>query len=114
MAADQKTSLFSILRKAGSMQDTQLLIETMLSIQTQLSEIKDNQRSIMKAIRDLRIEQRNRLSDLKKSTQSTLHSSHDALVDRLTEIQDSVDEQSSLDDIDIDLDLPPKGRSSLF
>lgn len=114
MAADQKTSLFSILRKAGSMQDTQLLVETMLSIQTQLSEIKDNQRSIMKAIRDLRIEQRNRLSDLKKSTQSTLHSSHDALVDRLTEIQDSVDEQSFLDDIDIDLDLPPKGRSSLF
>ncbi|MBQ1265262.1 MAG: hypothetical protein IIY06_00635 [Proteobacteria bacterium] len=114
MPADQETSIFSILRKAGSMQDTQLLIETMLSIQTQLSEIKDNQRSIMKAIRDLRIEQRNRLSDLKKSTQSTLHSSHDALVDRLTEIQDSVDEQSSLDDIDIDLDLPPKGRTSLF
>ena len=60
MAADQDTSIFSVLRKAGSMQDTQLLIETMLSIQSQLSEIKDNQRNIMKAIRDLRIEQRTR------------------------------------------------------
>ncbi len=113
MAADQDTSIFSVLRKAGSMQDTQLLIETMLSIQSQLSEIKDNQRNIMKALRDLRIEQRNRLSDLKKSTQTTLHSSHDALMDHLNEIQDSVDEQASLDDMDIEMELG-KGMTSLF
>lgn len=113
MPADKETSIFSVLRKAGSMQDMQLLIETMLSIQTQLSEIKDNQRHIMKTLRELRIEQRSRLSDLKKSTHAMLHSSHDALIDQLNEIQDSVDDQALLDDIDLEMELG-KGMAALF
>ncbi len=101
MPANQENSLLSVLMKAGSMNDPQVFVEALISVQTQLSEIQDNQRKIMKALRDMRIEQRHRLSDLKKSTQSAVHTSHDALIDQLNELQDSVDEQSSMDDLDL-------------
>ncbi|MBO5753403.1 MAG: hypothetical protein J6S69_06900 [Proteobacteria bacterium] len=87
------TSLLSVLMKPNTMGDGQTLIDAMLAIQTQLSEIQENQRKIMKALRDLRIEERSRLSDLKKSTQVLLKASHSALSDQLNELQDSVDDQ---------------------
>lgn len=90
------TSLLSVLMKPNNtMGEGQTLIEAMLAIQTQLSEIQENQRKIMKALRDLRIEERARLSDLKKSTQVLLKTSHSALSDQLNELQDSVDDQLS-------------------
>ena len=105
MAANSN-SLLSALTRSNAMSDVQTLIEAMLSIQTQLSEIQENQRKIMKTLRDLRIEQRSRLSDLKKSTLVLLKDSHSAIQDQLNEIQDSVDEQMG-DDLpdDFDLDL---------
>ncbi len=103
------SSIMSVLMKSGTMSDAQTLIETMLAIQTQLSEIQENQRKIMKTLRDLKIEQRCRLSDLKKSTQKLMKTSHTELTDRLNELQDSVDEQLGDDEIvvgdDFDLDL---------
>lgn len=85
--------------------DVQTLIDAMLAIQTQLSEIQENQRKIMKTLRDLKIEQRCRLSDLKKSTQVLLKDSHSALTNQLNEIQDCVDDQlaDDLDDDEYDL-----------
>ncbi len=112
----QEDSILSVLMKAGTMGNVQTLIEAMLNIQTQLSEIKDNQHKIMKALRDLRAEQRARLSDLKKSTQSALHSSHEELVGHLNDIQESVDD-AVLDEMDIDLDGLAgslNGRNGLF
>ena len=101
------SSILSVLMKSNTMSDAQTLIDAMLAIQTQLSEIQENQRKIMKALRDLKIEQRNRLSDLKKSTQVLLKDSHTAIQDQLNEIQDSMDEQIGGDEIkeDFDLDL---------
>ena len=105
------SSILSVLMKSGTMSDVQTLIDTMLAIQTQLSEIQENQRKIMKTLRDLKIEQRSRLSDIKKSTQVLLKTSHTELADRLNELQDSVDEQLGDDPGDIvvgddfDLDL---------
>ena len=93
MADNASSSIMSVLMNAKSMNDAQMLIDAMLAIQTQLSEIQENQRKIMKAMRDLRIEQRCRLSDLKKSTLVLLKDSHSKLTDQLNEIQDSVDEQ---------------------
>ena len=75
------------------MSDIQTLVDAMLSIQTQLSEIQENQRKIMKTLRDLRIEERCRLSDLKKTTHALLKDSHNSLSDKLTELQESVDDQ---------------------
>ena len=104
--AVNSTSLLSALTRSNTMNDVQMIIDAMLSIQTQLSEIQENQRKIMKTLRDLRIEQRSRLSDLKKSTLVLLKDSHTAIRDQLNEIQDSVDEQLN-DDLpdDFDLDL---------
>ncbi len=93
--------------KPNPMGDAQTLIEAMLAIQTQLSEIQENQRKIMKTLRDLKIEQRSRLSDLKKSTQVLLKDTHSALTNQLNEIQDCVDEQlgDELSDDGFDLDM---------
>ena len=104
--AGNANSLLSALTRTKAMNDVQTLIEAMLSIQTQLSEIQENQRKIMKTLRDLRIEQRSRLSDLKKSTLVLLKDSHSAIQNQLNEIQDSVDEQLG-DELpeDFDLDL---------
>ena len=104
--AGNANSLLTALTRTNAMNDVQTLIEAMLSIQTQLSEIQENQRKIMKTLRDLRIEQRSRLSDLKKSTLVLLNDSHSALQNQLNEIQDSVDEQLG-DELpeDFDLDL---------
>ncbi len=88
------------LMNAKSMNDAQMLIDAMLSIQTQLSEIQENQRKMMKAMRDLRREQRCRLSDLKKSTQVLLKDTHSKLADQINELQGCVDEQ--LDDMSED------------
>ena len=103
--AVNSTSLLSALTRSNAMNDAQTLIDAMLSIQTQLSEIQENQRKIMKTLRDLRIEQRSRLSDLKKSTLVLLKDSHTAIRDQLNEIQDSVDEQLNTDDLSDDFDL---------
>ena len=92
MAANTNT-LMSVLMRSNAMSDAQTLIDAMMSIQTQLSEIQENQRKIMKTLRDLRIEERSRLSDLKRTTQELLKETHSALSDQLNEIQDSVDEQ---------------------
>ena len=59
--AVNSTSLLSALTRSNTMSDVQMLIDAMLSIQTQLSEIQENQRKIMKTLRDMRIEQRSRL-----------------------------------------------------
>ena len=96
----EQNSLLSVLMKSGSLNDAQMLVEALLSIQTQLSELKDNQRKIMKAIRDLRVEQKNRLCSLNKSMQSIVNTSHETLIDHLNEIQDSVDEQN-MEEIDL-------------
>ena len=100
MSSNPNASVMSVLLKSSTMNDAQTLISAMLAIQTQLSEIQENQRIIMKALRRLGIEHRSRLSDLKKSTQVLLKTSHSALRDQLNEIQDSVDEQN--DDLDLD------------
>ena len=118
MPAHQDDSLLSVLMKAGTMGNVQTLIEAMLTIQTQLSELRDNQRKIMKALRNMRVEERARLSDLKKSTQSAVHSSHEELVGHLNDLQESVDD-ATLDDIDIDIDTLANnshnsGRNSRF
>ena len=99
------SSLLSVLMKPSG--DAQTLIDAMLSIQTQLSEIQENQRKIMKTLRDMKIEQRSRLSDLKKSTQVLLKDSHSALTNQLNEIQDCVDDQlgDDLSENDFDMDL---------
>ena len=103
MARDQNASILSVLMKSSTMSDVQTLIDAMLAIQTQLSEIRENQRVIMKALRDNRIEQRSRLNDIKKSTQVLLEDAHSTLSEQLNELQDSIDEQD--DGIDIgDLD----------
>ena len=101
------SSILSAIMKPNPMGDAQTLIESLLAIQTQLSEIQENQRKIMKALRDLKIEQRSRLSDLKKSTQVLLKDSHSALISQLNDIQDSVDEQlgDDMDGDDFDMDL---------
>lgn len=93
---DNMSSILSVLMNPKAMGDAQMLIDAMLTIQTQLSEIQENQRKIMKTLRDMKIEQRSRLSDLKKTTQVLMHDTHTALSDKLTELQDTVDEQ--LDD----------------
>lgn len=80
-------------------------MEMLLSIQNQLSEIQENQRRMMKAIKDLRIEQRTRLGDIKKTTQALLKETHSSLTNQLNELQDSMDEQFSdegNDDFDFD------------
>ncbi|MBQ4359403.1 MAG: hypothetical protein II767_04030 [Proteobacteria bacterium] len=93
-------SLLSVLMRANAANEAQTIVDVILSIQTQLSEIQENQRKIMKQLRDLKIEQKSRLSDLKKSTLILLKDSHSELSDKLNEIQDSVDEQMVGDDLD--------------
>lgn len=99
MAHNQNASILSVLMKSSTMSDVQTLIDAMLAIQTQLSEIRDNQHVIMKTLRDNHIEQRSRLSDLKKSTQGLIKHTNTTLSEQLNELQDSVDEQN--DDIEI-------------
>ena len=94
----------SVLMRSNAMSDAQTLIDAMMSIQTQLSEIQENQRKIMKTLRDLRIEERSRLSDIKKTTQELLKETHSALSDQLNELQDTMDDQ--LTDDATDLSLP--------
>ena len=103
MAVNSNT-LMSVLMRSNAMSDAQTLIDAMMSIQTQLSEIQENQRKIMKTLRDLRIEERSRLSDIKKTTQELLKDTHTALSDQLNEIQDTMDDQ--LTDDTSDLTLP--------
>jgi hypothetical protein len=103
MAVNSNT-LMSVLMRSNAMSDAQTLIDAMMSIQTQLSEIQENQRKIMKTLRDLRIEERSRLSDIKKTTQELLKETHSALSDQLNEIQDTMDDQ--LTDETSDLTLP--------
>ena len=93
-------SILDVLMKSNAMNDIQTLVDAMLSIQTQLSEIQENQRKIMKTLRDLRIEERCRLSDLKKTTQTLLKDTHNSLSDKLTELQESVDDQLTDDLVD--------------
>ena len=113
MANNSSASILSVLMKANAMGDAQTLIDAMLTIQTQLSEIQENQRKIMKTLRDLRIEQRSRLSDLKKTTHGLLKNTHEALNDKLNEIQDSVDEQFT-DDLDLQDDFTIGSDIDLF
>lgn len=101
MGIDKQESIISALIHSGT-GDVHSLLEMLFVIQNQLSEIQVNQRNIMKTLRDLRIEERNRLSDLKASTLLLMKASHSALSDQLTELQDSVDEQD-LDEDDLDL-----------
>ena len=103
MAVNSNT-LMSVLMRSNAMSDAQTLIDAMMSIQTQLSEIQENQRKIMKTLRDLRIEERSRLSDIKKTTQELLKETHSALSDQLNELQDTMDDQ--LTDDATDLSLP--------
>ena len=103
MAVNSNT-LMSVLMRSNAMSDAQTLIDAMMSIQTQLSEIQENQRKIMKTLRDLRIEERSRLRDIKKTTQELLKETHSALSDQLNEIQDTMDDQ--LTDETSDLTLP--------
>ena len=94
MAANSSDSLLSVLMKSNNaMSGVTTLVDAMMSIQTQLSEIQENQRKIIKSLRDIRTEQRARLSDLKKTAQVLMKASYSALSDQLNEIQDSVDEQ---------------------
>ena len=102
MAVNNNT-LMSVLMRSNAMSDAQTLIDAMMSIQTQLSEIQENQRKIMKTLRDMRIEERSRLSDIKKTTQVLLKETHSALSDQLNEIQDSMDDQMADDGDDISL-----------
>ena len=102
---DNVSSILSVLMNPKAMGDAQTLIDAMLTIQTQLSEIQENQRKIMKALRDMKIEQRSRLSDLKKTTQVLMETTHTALSDKLSELQDTVDEQLDNPLIDPELDL---------
>ena len=106
-------SILSVLMKANATNDAQTLIEAMLTIQTQLSEIQENQRKIMKTLRSMGIEQRSRLSDLKKTTQVLLKNTHDKLSDKLNELQDSVDEQY-VDDMNMDDDFTMASDLDLF
>ena len=86
MAANSSDSLLSVLMKSNNaMSGVTTLVDAMMSIQTQ--------RKIIKSLRDIRTEQRARLSDLKKTTQVLMKATHSALSDQLNEIQDSVDEQ---------------------
>lgn len=91
--------LSALLKLNASSGNAQGLVDAMLTIQTQLSVIQENQRKIMRTLREIKIEQRTRLSDLKKSTQGMLKDSHRSICDQLNEIQDSVDEQN-IDDED--------------
>ena len=113
MANNPSASILSVLMKSNAMGDAQTLIDAMLTIQTQLSEIQENQRKIMKTLRDMRIEQRSRLSDLKKTTQVLLKNTHASLSDKLNEIQDSVDEQLA-DDMDLQDDFKLASDIDLF
>ena len=64
--------LSALLRANSPSGSTQGLVDAMLTIQTQLSVIQENQRKIMKTLREIKIEQRTRMSDLKRSTQVLL------------------------------------------
>ena len=88
--------LSALLRANSPSGSTQGLVDAMLTIQTQLSVIQENQRKIMKTLRDL-----------KRSTQVLLKDTHHAISNQLDELQDSVDEQhienETPDAFDIDL-----------
>ena len=113
MANNPAESILSVLMNANATNNAQTLIDAMLTIQTQLSEIQENQRKIMKTLRDMGIEQRSRLSDLKKSTQVLLKKNHASLSDKLNELQDTVDEQL-VDDLDMDEDFTMASDLDLF
>ena len=99
--------LSALLRANSPSGSTQGLVDAMLTIQTQLSVIQENQRKIMKTLREIKIEQRTRMSDLKRSTQVLLKDTHHAISNQLDELQDSVDEHhietETPDAFDIDL-----------
>lgn len=105
MTVSSPESVLSVLLKAGSPSgNAQSLVDAMMSIQTQLSVIQENQRIIMKTLREIKIEQSTRLGNLKKSTQGLIKAHH-AINDRLDEIRDSVQDQNDGDDGDAyDLD----------
>ena len=96
--------LSALLRANSPSGSTQGLVDAMLTIQTV---IQENQRKIMKTLREIKIEQRTRMSDLKRSTQVLLKDTHHAISNQLDELQDSVDEQhienETPDAFDIDL-----------
>lgn len=94
-SVDKQNPILSVLMQSDELSEISALVDILSGIQTQLSEIQENQRNIMKALRDIRLEQRNRLSDLKASTQSMMKLSHISLSDQLSDIQDYVDDQDS-------------------
>lgn len=93
-----QSSILSALLNANSESGAQSLVEVILSIQTQLSEIQENQRIIIKSLRKLRTEQEKRIFDLKKTTQALIKKNHTDITDQLSELQSQVDDP--IDDLD--------------
>lgn len=100
MPSDPAASILSVLMKPNPANDPQSLIEALMSIQTQLSIIQENQRKIMKTLRTYGLEQRNRMTNLKKITETLVKNTHDELVEKIDEIQDIMDDH--YEDFDLD------------
>ncbi|MFA5624307.1 MAG: hypothetical protein WC966_04545 [Bradymonadales bacterium] len=101
MSVDKQEAIISAILRGGA-GDMHSMLEMFFAIQNQLSDIQVNQRKIMKTLRDMRIEERNRITDLKSTTLLLQEALYRSLSEQLTELQDSVDEQADDDD---ELDL---------
>ena len=93
-ASDKRNPILSSLMQSSSLTDVHRLVDIMFAIQTQLSDIQDNQRKLLRAVRDLERKQRNRLADLKYGTQSLVKMAHMSVSEQLDEVQESLDEQN--------------------